>query len=205
MRFWKSAFALGISSVTLMVAYQNCAQSPGVEPGSQHVDVEIDYPVYALGTEESTSAKVDSRTCELQRLHCLRKVYSPAVEDLQTEEIHCLDETAAQHCLKVNSVYYNTSFGTDADCERLCLVRHGYVACAHSDFACWSYGHERSSKVHPEQQKQSDCARQPRALCEQHHTHGDPTSGHGWSAVYFFGPRNHQSSGSLLRSVFDRW
>lgn len=118
MRFWKSAFALGISSVTLMVAYQNCAQSPGVETGSQHVDVEIDYPVYALGTEESTSAKVDSRNCELQRLHCLRKVYSPAVEDLQTEEIHCLDETAAQHCLKVNSVYYNTSFAiqTCGDC-----------------------------------------------------------------------------------------
>ncbi len=113
MRFWKSGLALGIGAITMMIAYQNCAQSQGTQQGraeSQQTDVEIDYPVYALNAETSGSEKVSAGSCEFENLQCLRKVYSPAVDDLQTDEILCLDEESAQHCLKVSTVYYNTSF-----------------------------------------------------------------------------------------------
>lgn len=122
MRFWKSGIALGISAMILLIAYQNCAQSSGTPVGqqsSQQSDVEIDYPVYALNSETVNSEKASNLNCEFENLQCLRKVYSPAVDDLQTSEIHCLDEQSAQNCLRVNTVYYNTSFALQScvDCN----------------------------------------------------------------------------------------
>lgn len=107
MRFVKSGFAIGLVAIALIVAYQNCAPNTSNQvnqAGSAAEEVEIDFPVQAMKARGS---------CEFEELNCLRKVYSPAVEDLQTDEVLCLDENLAQNCLKVRSIYYNTSYALE--------------------------------------------------------------------------------------------
>lgn len=118
MRFWKSGLALAIGGVSLLLAYQNCAKDPGSQlDQNRQTDVEIDYPVQAMASEKQDSTQF--LACEFENLHCLRKIYSPAVEDMRAEEILCLDEESAQNCLKVQSIFYNTAHALEAcaDCS----------------------------------------------------------------------------------------
>lgn len=109
---------MALAIAVMVSSYQNCAQnSSGLTPESAS-----DQDNHIVTAMESRSITSDTRpiseksleSCRQENLHCLRKVYSPIVQDRQTAEVLCLESSG--HCFDVSSVFYNTTFALQ-ECE----------------------------------------------------------------------------------------
>lgn len=124
-RSFGSRLLMAVTAAILVSSYQNCAQNGvgnSADPAAEdnHIvrameeasdDRSITSPVSA-----ALAAEKSSDHCRPDRVHCLRKVYSPLEEDRQTSEVICAESSG--HCFDVSTVFYNTVFALQecADC-----------------------------------------------------------------------------------------
>lgn len=115
---WRRAIGVLTAVVgltALLSLYQNCAAPSSVAPSSESSTDDglssINHPmveISSLQSEGDGSATQGKQmiACDRQAIRCVRKIYSPAVQDRHFTEQHCL--AADGPCLSVDTFTYDT-------------------------------------------------------------------------------------------------
>ncbi len=127
--------AFGAGLVVLIGAYQNCARKTHWEPASEHVEADPLVRKMNETTAITSSAKfAGDAVCAVSRLRCLKKVFSPDVDDSRGEESVCLADGL---CLDVAVRSYDTrnAIASCPDCGAAAAAPGG--AYNREEYTCW--------------------------------------------------------------------